>query len=70
MEVKGVGGENMENDRWTASQKKTDRQIHREKDNTLARKPKGSHYVGESTVKRTQIHNWAQFLTSGSRWCS
>lgn len=25
---------------------KTDRQIHREKDNTLARKPIGSHYVG------------------------
>lgn len=37
-------GTNNQNHRQTVI--KTDRQIHREKDNTLARKPKGSHYVG------------------------
>lgn len=29
---------------------KTHRHTHREKDNTLARKPTGSHYAGGSTV--------------------
>lgn len=35
---------------FRASHKDTQTDTHREKDNTLARKPTGSHYVGGSTV--------------------
>lgn len=40
--------------------KKTDRQIHREKDNTLARKPKGSHYVGGV---HCETHTYTQLIS-------